>query len=180
MILYSDEKTRNLEADGNWIDCIQYLLDKWRVNKDNIQLFLKLVVNSWYVLTLDGLELSLSNEEYDSLSRVLLDTYKHFSNSLANNDNCQWIFGYIMEIRADLFLNSGFEYDAIVQEGKLLIERASSRGNLIAQLLFSVDHHSKKIISAYREKVKMQISGFFDNSQEVDRYFIEILTTEFH
>lgn len=50
---------------------------------------------------------------------------------------------------------------------------------MFAQLLYAVENCSKKEIEKYREKVREHISEYFDESQEVDKYFIEILTTDF-
>lgn len=84
-----------------------------------------------------------------------------------------------MEVRPDLFLNSGVEYTAIEQQGKIQIEKASKNGNMFAQLLFALDNHSDKEIERKRKRVREHISECFDESQEVDKYFIEILTTNF-
>ena len=58
MILYSDEYTRKLELEGKWIDCVRYLHEKLTADRKNVSLFLKLSVNTWYTLTLDGPVLS--------------------------------------------------------------------------------------------------------------------------
>ncbi len=179
MILYSNEHTKMLESSGQWITCIEYLYGKWQANKEDISLFLKLAINTWYTLTLDGPELSLKKKETDMLSQVLNKSYLFFRSSFPNDENCQWIFGYIMTARADLFLNSGLEYTAIEQQGEALIEKASKNGNMFAQLLYAVESGSKKEIRKYKEKVREQISKYFDENQEVDKYFVEILTSKF-
>lgn len=78
MILYSDAHTKMLESNGQWITCIEYLHDKWKVNKEDISLFLKFAVNTWYTLTLDGPELSLKKEESDVLNQMLNKSYSFF------------------------------------------------------------------------------------------------------
>lgn len=85
----------------------------------------------------------------------------------------------MMTVRTDLFLNSGLEYTAIEHQGETLIEKASKNGNMFAQLLYAVENYSKKEIEKYREKVREHISEYFDKSQEADKYFIEMLTTDF-
>lgn len=179
MILYSDAYTKMFESNGQWITCIKYLYDKWKVNKENISLFLKLAVNTWYTLTLDGPELSLNKDESDALNQGLNESYRFFRISFPNDENCQWLFGYMMTVRTDLFLDSGLEYTAIEQQGETLIEKASKNGNMFAQLLYAVDNCSKKEIEKYRGKVREHISKYFDEGQEADKYFIEILTTDF-
>ena len=164
MILYSDAHTEMLESNGQWITCIEYLHDKWKVNKENLSLFLKLAVNK---------------DESDALSQVLNESYSFFRTSFSNDENCQWLFGYMMTVRTDLFLNSGLEYTAIEQQGEALIEKAHRNGNMFAQLLYAMENYSNKNIKKYREKVKEHISDYFDESQEADKYFIEILTTDF-
>lgn len=82
----------------------------------------------------------------------------------------------MMEVRTDLFLSSGLEYNTIEQMGKSLIEKASNNENLFAQLLFALDNCSEKEIERRRKKVREHILEYFDDSQEVDQYFIEILT----
>lgn len=176
MILYSDECTRKFEFEGKWINSIQYLYEKWTADRENVSLFLKLSVNIWYTLTLDGPELSLKKGEYDELIQMLCNCFERFKVSFFDNENCQWLFGYMMEVRTDLFLNSGLEYNTIEQTGKTLIEKAKNSENMFAQLLFVQDNCSPKKIKSRRGKVKEHISEYFDASQEVDRYFTEILT----
>ncbi len=176
MILYSDEYTRKLEFEGKWINCIHYLYEKWMAERKNISLFFKLSVNTWYTLTLDGPELSLEKDEYDVLTDMLCNCFKYFNDSLYANENFQWLFGYMMEVRTDLFLNSGLEYNTIAQMGKSFIEKASNNENIFAQLLFALDNCSEKEIERRRKKVREHILEYFDDSQEVDQYFIEILT----
>ena len=166
-----------LESNGQWITCIEYLYGKWKVNKKDISLFLKFVINTWYTLTLDGPELSLKKEEADALNQMLNKSYSFFRTSFSYDENCQWLFGYMMTVRTDLFLNSGLEYTEIEQQGEALIEKASKNENMFAQLLYAVENCSKKEIEKYREKVRKHILEYFDDSQEIDRYFIEILTT---
>ena len=55
----------------------------------------------------------------------------------------------------------------------------SQNGNMFAQLLFALDNRSDKEIERKRKRVSEHISEYFDESQEVDKYFIEILTTNF-
>lgn len=175
MILYSNECTRKFEFEGKWINSIQYLREKWTADRKNVSLFLKLSVNIWYTLTLDGPEFSLKKGEYDELIQMLCNCLEYFKVSFFDNENCQWLFGYMMEVRTDLFLNLRLEYNTIEQAGKTLIEKASNSENMFAQLLFALDNCSKKDIERRRKKVKEHISEYFDASQEVDQYFIEIL-----
>jgi len=177
MILYSDEKTQRLETAGDWIACVKYLRNKWQTSKDDVSIFLKLAVTAWYSLTLDGPELSLTKMEYEFAGKSLSETYHYFSDKLEQDENCQWLFGYMMEVRADLFLLTGLEYDAIEQKGKQLIELSRKSGNMEAELLFATDNQPQKVVRRIREKVKGHISEHFDEAQQVDRYFIEILTT---
>lgn len=176
MILYSDEYTRKFEFEGKWINCIQYLYEKWTAERKNIALFLKLSVNAWYTLTLDGPELSLKKGEYDTLTDMQCNCFEYFNATFSTNENCQWLFGYMMEVRTDLFLSSGLEYNTIEQMGKSLIEKASNNENMFAQLLFALDNCSEKEIERRRKKVREHILEYFDDSQKVDQYFIEILT----
>ena len=179
MILYSDEYTRKFEFEGKWLNSIQYLHEKWMVERKNISLFLKFSVNVWYTLTLDGPKLSLKKGEYETLIQMLCNCLECFKASFSDSENCQWLFGYMMEVRTDLFLNSGLEYSTIEQTGKSLIEKANNSENRFAQLLFALDNCSEKEIERKREKVREHILEYFDASQEVDQYFIEILTVAF-
>lgn len=155
------------------------MYEKWTAERKNVSLFLKLSVSTWYTLTLDGPELSLKKGEYDTLTDTLCNCLKYFNATFSTNENCQWLFGYMMEVRTDLFLDSELEYTAIEQQAKALIEKASKNGNIFAQLLYAEGNCSKKEIKKYREKVREHISEYFDESQETDKYFIEILTTGF-
>ena len=176
MILYSDEYTRKFELERKWIHCVQYLQEKWTAERKNVSLFLKLSVNTWYTLTLDGPELSLKKGEYNTLTDMLCNCFEYFNAAFSANENCQWLFGYMMEVGTVFFLNSGLEYNTIEQRGKSLIEKASNNENLFAQLLFALDNCSDKEIEWRRKRVREHILEYFDDSQEVDQYFIEILT----
>lgn len=178
MLLFNDESTRNLETNGSWIDCVEYLFCKWKNMKNSVPLLLKLATTAWYTLTLDGSELSLTKIEYQHLSEILFETYCYFIATIKHDENCQWLFGYMMTVRTDLFLNSGLDYIAIEQQGTTLIEISSRNGNMFAQLLYAEEKYSKKDIKKYRQIIKKHISEYFDKSQETDNYFIEILTTE--
>lgn len=179
MVWYSDENTKSLELRGDWVACVKYLHSEWLLHKNDIPIFLKLAVTTWYTLTLDGLELSLTEKEYVFLEKTLCETYRYFSDKLEQNENCQWIFGYMMAVRTDLFLSSNLDYDEIEQKGMTLIELSSNQGNLFAQLLFAIENCSKKDIKKSREKVKEHIPTNLDVSQEIDKYFIEMLMADF-
>lgn len=131
MILYSDEYTRKLELEGKWIDCVRYSHEKLTADRKNVSLFLKLSVNTWYTLTLDGPVLSLKKSVYDTLTDMLCHCFKYFNSAFSANENCQWLFGYMMEVRPDLFLNSGVEYTAIEQQGKIQIEKQAKMGTCL-------------------------------------------------
>lgn len=178
MILYCDNITQNLERNGNWVACVKYLLEKWQINKDNKPLMLKLSVNSWYTLTLDGPELSLTKSETDFLSQTLFEVYRYFSDCLEADETCQWLFGYMMIVRTDLFLNLGLGYFEIEQKGNSLIEKASKSGNMFAQLIYATDHSAGKEIARCKSKVTEHLSEYFDEREAVDSYFIEIFTTD--
>lgn len=178
MLLFNDESTRNLETNGNWVDCVEYLYCKWKNTKNNVPLLLKLSTTAWFTLTLDGTELSLTKIEYQHLCEVLFETYSFFVAYIKQDENCQWLFGYMMIVRPDLFLKFGLDYIAIEQQGITLIETSGRNGNMFAQLLYAEEKYSKKDIKKCRQKIKEHISEYFDKSQETDNYFIEVLTKE--
>lgn len=177
MLLYNDEYTRNFEKTGNWINCIKYLFDRWSNDKDNVSLLLKLATTSWYTLSLDGLELSIPKDDSQFLGEVLCDTYHYFDNTQKQNETCEWIFAYMMEVRTDIFLVCTSNYNQIEQAGKALMEKAADSGNVYACLLKAIDDGNKIQIAKLRKKVNATLSDDFDVSQEVDRYFFEMLTS---
>lgn len=174
--MYSDKKTFDSELNGNWLGSAEYCFDKWKSQTENISVFLKTAVTAWYALTLDGVDLSLTESDRERLCLILCDTYSHFTANLTNDVNCQWLFGYMMTVRPDLFLDSGKKYSHLECEGERLIEQASESGNVFARLLSAVNHGRKKEIKQCRESVRAYIFDFFDPTQEVDSYFIEVLT----
>lgn len=171
MILYSDENTYKLESANEWIESVNYLQTKWETDKKNIPLFLKLIVTAWYSLTLDGSELSLKRDENDHIIQTLTETFSLFRNEFSYDENCQWIFGYLMEVRADLFLKTGLGFFEIEEVGKTLIEQAGQKGNIFAQVF------QGSSVSA--QEVQRCIKVSFDPKQEVDRYFIEMILANF-
>lgn len=171
MILYSDENTQKFETTNNWIESVNYLQSKWEADKMNKPLFLKLAVTAWYILTLDGPELSLKKDEKDRLVQTLMETFSLFKDAFSHDENCQWIIGYLMEVRADLFLKTGLGYSEIEDLGKTLIAQSSKQGNIFAQTFQGIT------VSA--QEVKRSVKNFFDSKQEVDRYFVEMLLANF-
>lgn len=161
---------------GEWIQNITYLKNKWSFDKNNPSLFLKLSTTAWYVLTLDGPELSLTQKEYDELTEILCQCYHDFISLFEKDNTCQWVFGYMMTVSPLFFLKSKFSYSTIEETGKKLIKQASDNGNIIAKLLNTIDKISSKEIYRYRIFIKEHMNEYFDDSQEIDRYFIEILT----
>lgn len=171
MLLYSDKNTYRLESTNKWVESIYYLQSKWGMDKNNIPLFLKLSVTAWYTLTLDGPELSLKEGENDRIICILTEAFRLFRNVFSHDEHCQWIFGYLMEVRADLFLNTGMEFSEIEKVGKILIRQASKKGNIFAQVFQGV--------SVSAQEIQEWIELSFDSKQEVDRYFIEMLLADF-
>lgn len=178
MILYSDAYTNNLESAGQWIACVEYLYCMWKTNQKSVPLFLKLSVDTWYTLTLDGPELALRKTEFDMLEQILIEAYRYFIASFSTEADCQWLFGYMMTVRTDLFLASGLEYSAIEQQGKALIDKARSNGSVFAQLLYALEKCSNRSIKRSREAVKEHLEEYFDVAQVVDKYFVEMLMTD--
>lgn len=175
-LFYSDKKTLDSESNEDWLGSAEYCFDKWKSQTENISVFLKTAVTAWYALTLDGVDLSLTKSECERLGLILCDTYSYFTANLTNDVNCQWLFGYMMTVRPDLFLDSGEKYSRLECEGERLIEQASESGNVFARLLSAVNHGRKKEIKQCREAVRACIFDFFDPTREVDSYFIEVLT----
>ena len=87
----------------------------------------------------------------------------------------QWIFGYMMEVRPDLFLNCGLEYSDIEKTGKSVIHSSRNKGNILAKLLDDNEYQSLNIVAQYSNNIKTYLTECFDDLWEVDRYFIEIL-----
>lgn len=179
MILYKDKQIKEFEDAGEWIHGIKYLSDKWNSEKDNVSLFLKLSTNIWYTLTLDGPELSLTEEERSALTQILCQCFRYFVSTFSQDDTCQWIFGYMMEVRSDLFLKSGMDYNNIEKTGKCLIHNSCENGNIIAKLLDETDSGDTAKHARY-EDINVSLNKYFDSLWEVDRYFIEILTMKIH
>ena len=178
MILYSDAHTKNLESAGQWTACVEYLYCMWKTNRGNAHLFLKLSVDTWYTLTLDGPELTLRKAEFDLLEQILTEAYHYFITSFSTETDCQWLFGYMMTTRTDLFLASGLEYSVIEQQGDDLIAKARSNGSVLAQLLYALGKSSGRDIRKSRETVKKHIDEYFDVTQAVDKYLIEMLMVD--
>lgn len=180
MILYKDKQIKKIEDAGKWFHSIKYLSDKWNSEKDNVSLFLKLSTNTWYTLTLDGPELSLTETERSVLAETLCQCFLYFDSTFSQDDTCQWIFGYMMEVRPDLFLKSGVDYDNIEKTGKCLIHSSCESGNIIAKLLDEAESGVTEKNPRYYEDINISLNEYFDSSWEVDRYFIEILTMKVH
>ena len=126
MLFYSDERTRSLEREGKMIDCVEYLFDKWNGDRNNVPLMLKLAITIWYTFDMDGKELSLTREEQYYLGNMMNNVYCYFMRHRARDENCQWIFGYIMRIRNGEFSLLHFEF-YFDRKNRGLPERAISR-----------------------------------------------------
>lgn len=175
MILYRDKQIIEYESSGYWAENIKYLLKLWKVNQQNVALFLKLSTTCWYSLTIDGVEVSLSDFERKEIGESLHDCFEFFQFTFSENDTCQWMFGYMMEVRPDLFSISGLDYKKVEEMGRLLIKKSTLQGNVLAKLLDGKKHLSN-ILPKQKASVKKYISECFDDVTEIDKYFVEILT----
>ena len=175
MILYRDKQIIEYEDSGRWVECVKYLFKLWEENQNNEALFLRLSTTCWYSLTLDGVELSLIGFEREKIIKILHICYEFFQLTFSENDTCQWMFGYMMEVRPDLFFDCGLEYNSIEEKGKLLIEKSTLQGNELAKLL---DDKKRRLSVLQKQKAstKKHIAECFDDVAEVDKYFSEILT----
>ena len=173
MFLYKDERIHKFEISGRWVDGVKYLFDKWGSEKNNLSVFLKLSINTWYTLTLDGPELFLTGDEREMLCQILCECFYYFKSFFEEDNTCQWMFGYMMEVRADLFLGLGYEYENIEKTGRSLIKKSCRNDSVIAKILEGTYRGSSKNT---KENLKNYITEFFDDLWEVEKYFIELLT----
>lgn len=175
MLLYSDNNTKEYEKNNKWIESIEYLYNKWKNDNYNKSLFLKTSINIWYVLIMDGCILDLTNEAKDKLNNMLLELFNVFESSFRNDANCQWMFGYMIEIGTYFFLT--FK-ENIEEEGKNLIYESYIGGNLIAEYLIKNENCNERELSKLRNKIKKYVYECFSKDEEIDKYFIEVLLGE--
>ena len=175
MILYRDKQIVKFEDSGHWLENIKYLSKLWGINQNDEAIFLKLSTTCWYVLTLDGVEISLIDFEREEIVQNLLSCFEFFRLNFFKSDTCQWMFGYMMEVRPDLFSACGLDYKSIEEMGQFLIKKSTLQGNELAKLL-----DGKKclfnVFSKQKANIKKHIAECFDEGAEVDKYFAEILT----
>lgn len=175
MILYRDKQIIEYEYSGRWVENVKYLLELWEANRKNEALFLKLSTTCWYSLTLDGVEVSLIDFERKEIGEALRSCFEFFQLTFSENDTCQWIFGYMMETRPDLFFVCGLDYKNVEEMGRLLIKKSTLQGNVLAKLLDGKKRLTN-IFPKQKASLKKYISECFDEVTEVDKYFVEILT----
>lgn len=175
MILYRDKHIIDYEYSGRWMENVKYLLELWEANQKNEALFLKLSTTCWYSLTLDGVEVSLNDFDKEEISATLRNCFQFFQLFLCENDTCQWIFGYMMETRPDLFFVCELSYENAEKMGRLLIKKSELQGNILAKLL-NGKKHLTNIFPVQKASLKKHICECFDEATEVDKYFNEILT----
>lgn len=175
MILYRDECITEYEQSGQWTNNIKYLTDCFKAQPKNEAVFLKLSVTIWYCLTLDGVELSLFASERESLGQKLRECFDFFVTEFFENDTCQWMFGYMMEVRPDLFFSLDMEYNEIEEQGKNFIKKSALQGNELAKILGG-KKTNRNLTSKYKKFLKEKIAESFDESAVVDSYFFEILS----
>ncbi len=176
MLLYCDNNTKEYEKKENWKECIEYLYDKWKPNCYDKSLFLKTAINTWYALIMDGCLFNLTKDEKERLNIILLELFDFFEVSFRDDSDCQWMFGYMIEIGTYFFLSS--KYNNIKDEGKNLINESYTNGNLIAEYLVKNEKCNKKELLCLRKKIKKFVYECFSKDEEVDKYFIEILIGE--
>ena len=181
MLFYSDERTRSLEREEKMIDCVEYLFDKWNGDRNNVPLMLKLAITIWYTFDMDGKELSLTREEQYYLGNMMNNVYCYFMRHRARDENCQWVFSYIMTVRTENFLYCISDLLLIEKIGACLNELSAEAGNVFAQYFEALENFGRKSkeMIKYQKRAIEQIPNTFDESQEIDRYFIRILNSKF-
>lgn len=179
MVFYFDKMLEEYESQEKWIESVRYLNRLWINNQNDLLLFRKLAINAWYTLTLDHCSIFLTNEETDELLNLLLECFQYFYTNYFNDSNCQWLFGYMLEVRTDFICMLGFNWDAMVSKGNELIKDSAKSGNIIANILYARNLELKEEMKKYQEKLKSKLSDYLNEKREVDNYFVGILFTDY-
>lgn len=179
MLFYNDIYTIENEKTKHWFDNVEYLLKKHEITKESEPIFLKLSTTIWYCLTLEGIDLFFEVKDRNWLMKLLCNCFEFFEAKFIKSDTCQWVFGYMMEVRPDLFLSTNFDYNFIEQKGQQLIKLSANSGNIFAKVFNNTAVSKKSMLFKNKKEIEHRITECFDKSSIVDNYFVEMISMNF-
>ena len=122
----------------------------------------------------------------EKLSRAVFESNLETAYFLAQKNwwtdsDCLWLFGYFMCINQMDFPYVSTNIFDVEKEGDSLIVKAVTLNpdNKLAEILYLADNAPKSQYISAKNKLKESISLFFSGQSIVDKYFIEIFTSDY-
>lgn len=160
IMFYIDDKIIKYEKNEQYIECIQYLYRLWK-KKSTEQVYLRICAEIWYILTFNQIDIYLENGEIEYLNKITKELYE----CLEMESNQLLVWGYMLSIRPDLFLNVNNNYLELEEIGKTYIELSEKKGNKLASLLLNKPQNKNQ---------NLNLEDYFNKNSVVDEYFLEI------
>ncbi len=189
-----------LENDEKWEEARTLLYELWNADRDNIDLFLRLFSECWYVVCEWGCIIIKSSEypykdpakdpSYQTFRDTLIECATYGLTHFSRNPRFLWMAGYMISMFPDLFFDIHNDdprfsdlYRQWESKGKEMLALVSKQNpnDLMARVMHLgsrpiSDAQEKKEYREAKRKLTPLLGEYFTESTEIERYFKEGLT----
>ena len=168
--LQKDIQLEHLEEKNTpWYEIVEYLANRWRNNKNNLQYLLRLGIQCWGYLVFFDLESQNSESQLFYKSESYLSETLRYGLSCYNNDIIfLCLYGYLISLFPYYFSLTG-DYDVDQQFGMNLIYKAHKIKPYDLLTVYLAKDSQMGIQT--KHQIKQNISILFPGNSEMDRYF---------
>lgn len=174
-------KIAELENKGEFLTVINQLYEKWKENKGNGEVFVRLTFECWYVLS-EGYRIGLSEPTCNKAKSILVEIGNAIEENDIKEDYVLSHLGYMMTLFPDFFFENDDEEQYIKYQkiGSKMLNRAIqvSPGNKIAELFMLGNGNKEKEYNKLKKQLKPQILQKYNGEDCFDEYFRDVLTQE--
>ena len=183
MVFIEIQNLQELEKERKWEQVISLLQDKWKQDKNNTDILLRLASECWYIMSnWEFFDLDDTMLGFDNVQSILIETYNYFVTSRMLHNNALAIFGYMVALFPNYF------YTDFDKTGKLFLQYQSKGKDMLklayanepenklfkALCLGANNGFNKELINTNKELQNI-IQQLFPHDTEIEKYFKDVL-----
>lgn len=174
-------KIAELENKGEFSVAINQLYEKWKENKDNGEVVVRLAFECWYVLS-ESSQTGFSESNCEKAKSILFEIAKMVEEDRIKDDYVLSHIGYMMTMFPEFFFKGDNEgqYKKYQEIGSKMLKSATqiSPKNKIAELFMLGNDNKEKDYNKLKKQLKSQILQEYNGEDCFDEYFRDVLTKE--
>lgn len=167
------EELVRLEENQKWKESVEYLYNLWKSNPQDNELFLRLVSESWYILSeYEVLNLKEDEISFEKIKDLLNEVVSGYCENKPN-EKCNLFLGYIFTMTPYLF-NDSTDVESL---GKSLLKECCNKNptSLSKTLFYGSTTKYKKDYIKSKKILQKDLMKIFSTDTEVERYFLDVL-----